>query len=70
MHRTAVACEGIAQVGYDDGAQTLEIEFASGSVYDFFNVPPRVYEQLMHSPAKERFYESHVLARFPYQRVE
>ena len=70
MHRTTVGSVGISQVGYDEGAHTLEIEFVSGSVYDFFNVPPKIYDDFMHSATKERFYESNVLARFPYQRVE
>lgn len=70
MHRTAVGSAGIAQVGYDEGSEILEIEFASGSVYDFFNVPPKIYDQLMQSSTKEIYYESNVLDRFPYRRVE
>jgi hypothetical protein len=43
MHRTAIAANGISQVGYEDGSEILEIEFTQWQVFQFFNVPPKMF---------------------------
>ena len=70
MHRTAITSPGIEQLGYEEGSEILEIKFVSGTVYEFYNVPSKMYEQLMSSPRKELFYETNILVRFPYKRLE
>jgi len=70
MHRTGVAVNGISQVGYEDGSEILEIEFASGKVFQFFNVPPKTFHQLMDSEFKEFYYQNNIHERFPYKRIE
>jgi KTSC domain-containing protein len=70
MNRTAIASPGIAQVGYEEGSEILEIEFASGKIFQFFNVPLNLFNQLMDSSHKERYYETNILERFPYKRIE
>jgi hypothetical protein len=70
MKRTAIAAQGIAQVGYEDGSEILEIEFTSGRVFQFFNVPQKMFNQLMVTPYKEVYYESNIYERFPYKRIE
>jgi KTSC domain len=69
MNRTAVTANGIAQVGYDDGSEILEIEFSSGKVFQFFNVPQKMFNQLMTASQKEIYYEREIYDRFPYQRI-
>jgi KTSC domain len=70
MHRTAIAANGIAQVGYEDGSEILEIEFTSGKVFQFFNVPPKMFHQLMDTQFKEFYYQNNIHDRFPYKRIE
>jgi KTSC domain-containing protein len=69
MNRTTVASAGIAQVGYEEGSETLEIEFVSGKIFQFYNVPLTLFNQLMKSSQKEMYYESNILVRFPYTRI-
>ena len=69
MNRTTVASPGIAQVGYEEGSETLEIEFVSGKIFQFYNVPLNLFNQLMKSSQKELYYESNILVRFPYTRI-
>jgi KTSC domain len=69
MNRTTVGSPGIAQVGYEEGSETLEIEFVSGKIFQFYNVPLKLFNQLMNSSQKELYYESHILVRFPYTRI-
>jgi hypothetical protein len=39
MLRTPVSSSALRSVGYDPQTQTLEIEFNSAEVYQYFNVP-------------------------------
>jgi hypothetical protein len=43
--------------------------FSNGGVYDFFNVPPGVYDEFMHAPSKEEYYQASIGKRFPCMRV-
>ena len=70
MNRTTIASPGIEQLGYEEGSEILEIKFVSGTTYEFYNVPLRLFDQLMKSPRKELFYETNILVRFPYKRIE
>ena len=69
MNRTTVGSPGIAQVGYEEGSETLEIEFVSGKIFQFYNVPLKLFDNLMKSSQKEVYYESNILVRFPYTRI-
>ena len=47
MNRDSVSSSNIASIGYEEGSETLEIEFHNGGVYQYFDVPKRIYEELM-----------------------
>ena len=68
MRRQAVESSAIASMGYDLGSETLELEFRSGSVYDYLGVPPKVYRSLKSAPSKGRFIAQHIRGRYPTQR--
>lgn len=67
MQREAVSSSTVQSVGYQDG--TLEIEFAGGSVYQYFDVPERVYEELMSAASIGSFFNEQVRGHFRYARV-
>lgn len=69
MERYSVASSNIASVGYDEGSQTLEVEFLNGSVYQYYNVPPNMHEQLMQGGSKGRFLNTYIKNAYPYSRV-
>src|SRR5688572_3679593 len=47
MEREPVDSTNLASVGYDPETQVLEIEFQSGGVYQYYDVPVELYEELM-----------------------
>ena len=47
MKRTLVDSSMMASVGYDAKQATLEIEFRTGDVYDYFDVPRAVFRALL-----------------------
>lgn len=69
MNRSPVASSNIASIGYDLGSETLEVEFTNGSIYQYFNVPSGLNEQLMTAPSKGQFLNTYIRNAYPYSRV-
>ena len=60
MNRIPVSSSNLASIGYDFQSLTLEIEFKDGSVYQYFDVPDNMYEDLMQAPSKGKFFHAHI----------
>ena len=69
MNREPVASGSIASIGYDEPSQTLEVEFTNGAVYQYYNVPQPVFEQLMQAPSKGQYLAYQIKNAYPYSRV-
>ena len=69
MERYSVASSNIASIGYDEATETLEVEFLNGTIYQYFNVPPNMYEQLMREGSKGRFLNTYIKNAYPYTRL-
>ena len=60
MRRMPVESSAISSVGYDPRSKTLEVEFQSGSVYDYHGVPREVYESFLAASSKGRFFSRRI----------
>ena len=69
MNREPVESSDLSSVGYDLSTKTLEIEFNSGGVYQYFDVPEDIYEDLMKAPSHGKFLARRVKNRFIPQRI-
>ena len=67
MRRFNVSSEAIASVGYAPGM--LEIEFTSHEIYQYSDVPRRVYRALMSADSIGHYFSSHIQGHYPYRRV-
>jgi hypothetical protein len=47
----------------------LEIEFRSGDLYDYYEVPASVFEQFRAASSKGQFFQAHIRDRYRYQQV-
>lgn len=69
MQRDYVSSSNIVSVGYDPTSETLEVEFQSGAVYQYYNVNQSIYDEFMNAPSKGRFLAYQIKNAFPYSRV-
>ena len=69
MIRDPVASTNLISMGYDSATETLEVEFSTGSVYQYYNVGSALYEQLMAAPSKGQFLNAYIRNAYPYSRV-
>ena len=70
MKRQAVESSNLASVGYDTKSNTLEIAFIHGGVYQYFNVPESVYDELMNASSHGQYFDRNIKkAGYSYQKV-
>jgi hypothetical protein len=47
MNRQPVSSSNLASIGYDPQSEKLEVEFINQTIYEYYNVPQVIYDQLM-----------------------
>ena len=69
MHREYLNSSNVASAGYDDATRTLEIEFHSGGIYQYFDVPRPIFEGLMSAGSPGGFLHEQIRGVFRYARM-
>lgn len=69
MQRTSVISTNLASVGYDNSTQTLEVEFLNGGIYQYFDVPSSVFEDLMAAESVGSYHAANVKNSYRYARL-
>lgn len=69
MNRTPVQSSNIASIGYDEGEKVLEVEFHSGAVYQYEDVPPEVHGDFMNASSAGRFFSENIRGIYLGARV-
>ncbi|QTF08027.1 KTSC domain-containing protein [Brenneria izadpanahii] len=70
MQRKRVSSSELFAVGYDAENSVLEIELLNGSIYQYIGVARMIYEELMSSTAKHRYYARYIKSSFPYEKLQ
>lgn len=69
MPRQPVRSSNIASIGYESSTHTLEVEFLSGAVYQYYGVPRAIHEGLMNASSHGSFLAAHVKGRYQYKEL-
>jgi len=69
MNRDHVESSNIESIGYDSNSETLEIEFLNGSIYQYFDVPEHVYEELMSADSQGKYLAYQIKGKYRYSKV-
>jgi len=69
MLREVVESSSLRSIGYDRKTHTLEVEFSSGGIYRYEDVPAEVWLELRQSPSKGKFFQSRIRDQFPTARL-
>lgn len=67
MERTSVSSSNIASIGYEDC--TLEIEFNGGRIYQYYDVPEDVFNELMSASSHGQYFNRHVKNIYQYKQI-
>lgn len=69
MDRQPVSSSNLASVGYNSAAESLEIEFKNGLVYEYYNVPQFIYDQLMQAPSHGIYFNANIKNSYACSRL-
>lgn len=69
MERISVSSTNVDSVGYDEDSRTLEIEFKNGSIYQYFDVPKNVSDELLSAGSVGAYLSSHIKGIYRYSRA-
>lgn len=59
----------LTSIGYDEKFKTLEVEFNSGGVYQYFDVEKEVYDDLMNAESHGSYFYHNIRDDYDYKRV-
>ena len=69
MERQPVESSSLASVGYSPDSEILEVEFKNGTIYEYYNVPQVIYDQLMEAPSAGQYFSFNIRNVFANSRV-
>jgi len=69
MRVTTVESTTLATVAYDEARELLRLEFCSGAVYLYLDVPAAVHQALLDAPSKGRYFNRAIRGRFSYRPI-
>ena len=59
----------IARFKYDESKQVLDVEFKHGGMYEYFDVPESIYQQMKSASSKGQFLAQNIKGHYRYARV-
>lgn len=60
MERDYVQSSNIKSVGYDSNTSTLEVEFNSGAVWQYYDVLENTYYEMKSAPSVGKYFNANI----------
>jgi hypothetical protein len=70
MQREPVESTTMRSVGYDRTDQVLEVEFRSGDIYQYLDVPPAIHKELSSAESKGQYFNSEIRDTYEFVRLD
>ena len=59
----------VSFISYNADTATLRITFVSGIIYDYKNVPEKVYHAMKTSGSKGTYLNQHIKGRYTFEKI-
>ncbi|AJI96435.1 KTSC domain-containing protein [Yersinia ruckeri] len=69
MQRQPVSSSRIHSIGYDPETHVLEIQFCGNDIYQYVNVPARIYHDFISVVSKGRFFDGVIKDKFLCRKI-
>jgi KTSC domain-containing protein len=69
MKRHFVKSTAIRTEGYDQLSQVLELEYTNGAIYQYFPVPPEIYQEFKDAESKGTFVNRHIKPNYQCREI-
>ncbi|MFT4907568.1 MAG: hypothetical protein ACI978_001651 [Oleispira sp.] len=67
--RVTVDSSNISSIGYDESSSTLQVEFSSGTIYEYFDVPEVLFEGLRDADSAGKYLAVNIKGSYRYSRA-
>jgi hypothetical protein len=64
----SVNSSNLVAIGYDGSSMTLRVQFRT-SIYDYFNVPSNVYDNLLNANSHGQYHAAYIKNSYQFKRV-
>ena len=68
MKREVIESSNLASVCYGSKRKILEIEFNHGGIYQYFDVPKEVFENLLKAPSHGKYFVHNIKDNYRYSK--
>ena len=65
----SVSSSNVSSVGYEYSENALYVEFNSGAIYKYYDVPEHEYEQLLNASSIGSYLWSHIRDIYSYEQI-
>jgi hypothetical protein len=69
MQREPVESTTVRSVGYESHSKVLEIEFQSGEIYQYLDVPEAVHRKFRRAGSKGRYFNDEIRDDYAFVRL-
>jgi hypothetical protein len=69
LKKQSVRSSNISSIGYDEKNEILEIEFLSGGIYQYLDVPVNVYEELMDADSHGKYFNEYIKEIYKTKKI-
>lgn len=69
MQLDPVKSSVVAAIGYDYRGRKLFVEYVSGNLYRYEDVPAGVYRDFMDARSKGEYLNDHILCQYEYEQI-
>ncbi len=69
MERKKVESSNIKSIGYDETDELLEVEFNNGGIYQYKNVPKKLYDEIIGAESVGKHFHANIKS-FDYEKVQ
>ena len=60
----------VSAIKYDANTYTLRVIYVSGSVYDYKDVPEKVYREMKEAFSKGEFLNKHIKPNYEFEKIK
>ena len=59
----------VAAIRYDANTHTLRVIYVSGSIYDYKNVPEKIYKDMRSASSKGEFLNKQIKPNYEFEKI-
>jgi hypothetical protein len=69
MSGVNVKSTSLRSVQYDTEKRVLQVELHAGELFQYFDVPAKIYEELLAAESQEQYFDWRIRLKFRHRRV-